>query len=103
MFDTLIHADWSVTKRKRWIAAAERKRDGWEVAAPRRAPSSRELIEALIVKNRKCLPALIFRSAFRLPSAEEPDLKLSSKRCPNSAKASGRTFLASRIGQATSL
>jgi hypothetical protein len=60
MFDTLLHADWSVRKGKRWIAAAERKRDGWEVAAPRRAPSSRELIEALIVKNRQVLAGFDF-------------------------------------------
>jgi hypothetical protein len=34
MFDQLIHADWSITPGKRWMAAAERRPMGWTVAAP---------------------------------------------------------------------
>jgi hypothetical protein len=34
MFDWLIHADWSVTANKRWMAIAQRERAGWFVGAP---------------------------------------------------------------------
>lgn len=34
-FVRLVHADWSATPAKRWVAEARRTADGWEVAAPR--------------------------------------------------------------------
>ena len=34
MFDLLIHADWSVAPKKRWMAVAERQTTGWAVGAP---------------------------------------------------------------------
>ncbi|MGW9333496.1 DUF429 domain-containing protein [Bosea sp. NPDC055594] len=35
MFDRLIHADWSVEPRKRWLAEAGRKHGVWVVSGPR--------------------------------------------------------------------
>jgi hypothetical protein len=34
MFDLLIHADWSVSAGKRWVASAARRDGGWTVEAP---------------------------------------------------------------------
>jgi len=34
VFDKLIHADWSVSPRKRWAATAARQAGRWVVEAP---------------------------------------------------------------------
>jgi hypothetical protein len=34
MFDRLIHADWSVARRKRWMAKAQRQLSRWAIEAP---------------------------------------------------------------------
>ena len=34
MFDSLIHADWSTSAAKKWMAVATRSVRGWEVEAP---------------------------------------------------------------------
>jgi hypothetical protein len=35
MFDELVHSDWSVNPRKRWMASAQRRTAGWIVGAPK--------------------------------------------------------------------
>ncbi len=44
MFDRLIHADWSVTASKRWMATAERSATGWAVGAPELVGTSEALL-----------------------------------------------------------
>jgi hypothetical protein len=38
MFDVIFHADWSISKTKRWLAKAERRQSGWEISSLAIAP-----------------------------------------------------------------
>jgi hypothetical protein len=60
MFDRLIHADWSVKDRKKWMIAAERTPNGWQVTAPRPAPSSPDLINNLMFSGQTVLAGFDF-------------------------------------------
>lgn len=60
MFDSLIHADWSTKDGKRWMAAAERTPQGWQVAAPRRVFSAPELVDCCVFDGRSVLAGFDF-------------------------------------------
>jgi hypothetical protein len=45
MFDQLIHADWSVTPGKRWVAVAERRTARWTVSGPELVGPAGALLE----------------------------------------------------------
>ena len=63
MFDILVHADWSSNEEKRWMAFAERTLHGWEVDAPRPAPSGPKLnglIESWVCKSQTVLAGFDF-------------------------------------------
>jgi hypothetical protein len=44
MFEKLIHADWSTTSAKKWMATAQCAAGGWHVCAPQRVPPISEFI-----------------------------------------------------------
>jgi hypothetical protein len=46
-FQTLFHADWSVTGKKRWVTRADRARDTWRVTPPRRVDDTPAFLEVL--------------------------------------------------------
>lgn len=45
MYDRLIHSDWSIESKKRWMATAERTTQGWQVTAPQPVPPAVEFID----------------------------------------------------------
>lgn len=47
MFDRLIHADWSVDPRKRWVATAVRNGRGWLVSTPRPVGPIPQFVDAI--------------------------------------------------------
>jgi hypothetical protein len=60
MFDFLIHADWSIDARKKWMATAERTPQGWQVTAPQLVPSAPELIDTWLFNGRTVLAGFDF-------------------------------------------
>lgn len=66
-FARLIHADWSIHPRKRWLAEARRGGAGWHVSAPVPVPDSATLVTDL---ERGAGPALAgFDFPIGLPAA----------------------------------
>lgn len=45
MYDCLIHADWSIAAKKRWLAVAERTATGWLVEAPEPVGPAESLLD----------------------------------------------------------
>jgi hypothetical protein len=45
------HADWSIDPRKRWVAIARRKGDGWRAEAPRPVGDPASLVAALLAEG----------------------------------------------------
>jgi hypothetical protein len=60
MFEKLIHADWSVHDNKKWMATAERRPQGWQVAAPRLVPSASEFRDCWLFSGRRVLAGFDF-------------------------------------------
>ncbi|MGI9127992.1 MAG: hypothetical protein ACR2IG_07265 [Roseomonas sp.] len=50
MFDVIFHADWSISKAKRWLAKAERRQSGWAISSVVIAPC--KLTELLLEEAR---------------------------------------------------
>ena len=57
MFDRLIHADWSVDGRKRWMTSAKRKNNNWQIGGPIMVGSTRKFLDDICAmgKNEKVL------------------------------------------------
>lgn len=60
MFDSLIHADWSTSAAKKWMAVATRSVRGWEVEAPRLVPSAPEFLDGWLLDGRSVLAGFDF-------------------------------------------
>src|SRR5687768_5955919 len=58
--ERLIHADWSVSDNKKWMAIADRTPQGWLVSAPRRVPSAPELIDSELFCGRPLIAGFDF-------------------------------------------
>ncbi|WGF87139.1 hypothetical protein [Marinivivus vitaminiproducens] len=55
----LAHADWSVSPAKRWLAAARRGGDGWQILDVRRAGTPGDLLDRLRAEARGPGPVLL--------------------------------------------
>ena len=53
MFERLIHADWSADDKKKWMTAAERTPQGWQVAAPRHVPPASEFRDCWLFSGQR--------------------------------------------------
>jgi hypothetical protein len=59
-FSRLVHADWSISPRKRWAAVADRLDDGWRVAAPFPVGNTNAFLAVLIAGTRPTLVGFDF-------------------------------------------
>lgn len=69
MFDSLVHADWSVDPRKRWASAARREGGQWTVGAPFQIVSTAAFLEDAFADARSGRRLLGFDFPIGMPSA----------------------------------
>ncbi len=60
MFEKLIHADWSTSAGKRWMAAAERIPGGWQVASAQPVPPAAAFLDRYLFGERSVLAGFDF-------------------------------------------
>ena len=60
MFERLIHADWSADDKKKWMTAAERTPQGWQVPAPRHVPPASEFRDCWLFSGQRVLAGFDF-------------------------------------------
>ena len=53
MFMTIVHADWSIDSRKRWVAVAQRIRSNWHIAELSSRPPNERLLDNLLAQSRE--------------------------------------------------
>ncbi|WP_425104377.1 DUF429 domain-containing protein [Ancylobacter sp.] len=69
MFDHLIHADWSMDERKRWMTMATRQKDGWLIDSAFKAASPSVFVQQLAEIGRNGRVLVGFDFPIGVPSA----------------------------------
>jgi hypothetical protein len=76
MFDVIFHADWSISKTKRWLAKAERRQSGWEISSLVIAPC--KVTELLLEEARDKRVLAGFDFPIGVPAKWADKMKLES-------------------------